>query len=48
MKTKSGNKNRNNLSNEFIHYIVDLIGPLYILHFSLSDTFVSDPKRECN
>ena len=48
MKTKSGNKNRNDLNNEFIHYIVDLIGPLYILHFSLSNSFISDPKRGCN
>ena len=35
MKNQVKNKNRNNTfdSNEFIHFIADLIGSLYIFHF---------------
>ena len=44
MKNPVENKNRNNKFHEFIHCIADhLIGPL---DFSLSNTYISDPKRE--
>ena len=46
MKNQGENKNKNNNSHEFFHYIADLIGPLYIFRFSLSKTYISDPKRE--
>ena len=38
MKNLVESKNRNNTfdSNEFIHFIADLIGSLYIFHFLLS------------
>ena len=48
MKNRGENKNRNNESYEFIQYIADLIGPLHIFHFSLSNTYISDPKKEYN
>ena len=35
---------RSNLSHEFIHYISDLIGHLYIFHFLLRITYISDSK----
>ena len=47
MKNQDENKNRGNEFYEFIHYIVDLIVLLYIFHFSLSNTYISDPKRDC-
>ena len=47
-KNKGKNKNRSNLSHELIHYIADLIGPLYIFHFSFGNTYISDPKIEYN
>ena len=44
MKNQGENKNRINEFHEFIHYIADLIGPLYICHFSLTNTYISDLK----
>ena len=46
LKNQDENKNRNNESYEFTHYSPDLIKPSYIFHFSLSNTYISDPKRE--
>ena len=48
MKTQVQIKNGNIESHEFIDFIVDLIGYSYIFHFSLSNTYVSDRKREHN
>ena len=45
MENQGENKHKNN-SHGFIHYIADLIGPLYIFRFSLSKTYISEPKRE--
>ena len=45
MKNQGENNNKNK-SHEFIQYIADLIGPLYTFRFSLSNTYISDPKRE--
>ena len=36
---------RGNLSHKFIQYIAELTEPLYIFHFSLRVTYISDPKR---
>ena len=46
MKNQSENKNRSKVSPEFIHFIADMTGPLHIFHFSLSNTYISDLKRE--
>ena len=32
----------------FKTWIIDLIGFLYIFHFLFSNTYIFDPKRECN
>ena len=32
-------------SHGFTYYIADLSGSVYIFHFSLSNTYISDPKR---
>ena len=45
MKNEGENENKNK-SHKFIHYLADLIGPLYIFCFSLSNTYISNPKRE--
>ena len=41
MKNQGVNKNRNNTfdSNEFIHFTVDLKGPLFMFHILLSSTY---------
>ena len=46
MKNQGENKNRSKESPEFIHFIADMTGPLHIFHFSLSNTYISDLKRE--
>ena len=46
MKNTGEYKNRSNEFHKIIQYIADLIGPLYICHFSLSITYISDPKRK--
>ena len=48
MKNQSENKNINNESHEYINYFADLIGILYIFHFSMRNTYISDPKRAYN
>ena len=45
MKNQSENKNINNESHEYFNYFADLMGILYIFHFSMRDTYISDPKR---
>ena len=45
MKNQGESKTKDK-TNEFIHYIADLIGPLYIFRFSLSDTYISNSKKE--
>ena len=44
MKNKGENKNKCNESDEFIHYIVDPMEPLYVFRFSSSKEYISDPK----
>ena len=46
MKDQGENKNRSNEFHEFIHYLDNLIRPLYICQFSLRNKYISDPKRE--
>ena len=46
MKNHCESKNKSNVFNEFIHYPADLIRPLHIFHVSLSNTYISDSKRE--
>ena len=46
LKNQDKNKNRNTESYEFTQYSLDLIKPSYNFHFSLSNTYISDPKRE--
>ena len=46
LRKSSENKNISNELHEFIHNIGDLMRPLCICHFSLSNTHISDPKRE--
>ena len=46
IKNVGENKNISNELREFIHYIADLIGSLYIYYFSLNNTYISDTKRE--
>ena len=48
MKTQVQIKNGKIESHEFIDFIADLIELSYISHFSLSNTYVSDRKREYN
>ena len=48
MKNQDENKIRSNEFSEFIPYITNLIGSLYISHFPLSNTYIFDPKREYN
>ena len=45
-KNQDENKKRNRKFHGFIHYISGLIGPLCICPFSLSNTFIFDPKKE--
>ena len=44
MKNKGENKIKSNESDEFIHYIVDPMEPLYVFRFSFSKEYISDPK----
>lgn len=46
MKNEDENKNKNNESYEFIHSINDMLGPLYIFRFSMSNRHTLYPKRE--
>ena len=46
MKIQEENKNGNSESQEFIHYIDNLIEPLHNFYFSLSNTYTSDLKEE--
>ena len=48
MKNQGENINGSNESHELIRYIANLIGYLYIFHFSMSSTYISDLKREYN
>ena len=48
MKNQGENKNRSNEFHEFIHYIADLISPLHICHFSLSNTYILIQKERIN
>ena len=48
MKTQVQIKNGKIESHEFIDFSADLIELSYISHFSLSNTYVSDRKREYN
>ena len=46
MKNQGENKSKINELHDYIHYIANLIGPFYIFCFLLSNTYISDPKRE--
>ena len=48
MKNQEKIKKRGNESHEFIYCIGNPIGSLYVFHFSLSNTYISDSKRDCN
>lgn len=45
MENQGENKNKNHESHEFIHCNDGLIRPSHIFRFSLSNKYISNPKR---